>query len=276
MALSLYALVLHLHPLAAGRLEATVGYRAYAAFLQAVQEADPAVSARLHEGQRRRPFTVSPLFGLERDGHGSAMVRPEHSYRLRLTLLEPVLYEELMGRFLSGAQRTIRLGSIEFAIRRVCATAQGDPEAGASSPEQLWEEARPRRGLGLRFVTSTAFNRSEGKERRRFLLFPEPAVVFEGLAGSWNRLGGRVIDREAIGAYARDHVVVAEYDLHTQAWRFEHATQLGFAGRVRYECRGDEAMRRQVAALAALSFYTGAGSKTTQGMGQVRPSWSDE
>jgi CRISPR-associated endoribonuclease Cas6 len=47
--------------------------------------------------------------------------------------------------------------------------------------------------------------------------------------------------------------------------------QVGFAGRVAFELLGenDEPLARHLNRLADLAFYTGVGSKTTQGMGQV-------
>ncbi|MCZ7574549.1 MAG: CRISPR system precrRNA processing endoribonuclease RAMP protein Cas6 [Ardenticatenaceae bacterium] len=268
---TLFALVLHLHPLAPARLPATMGHQAHAAFLAAVRGADPALAERLHAPEAVKPFTVSPLFGLPRARDGLVAMSPERTYRLRLTLLDSILYQELMGRFLTGDQRLIRLGSVDFAINKVCATPQGDSEAGATSAAQLWESARPPRSLALRFRTLTAFNRTQGRDRR-FLLFPEPPAVFDSLLRVWNTLDGPQFEKAPLREYVAAHVVVAEYALRTRMWQYRHSRQVGFVGTVRYECRGyPEASRRQLAALSALSFYSGVGYKTTQGMGQVRP-----
>jgi len=67
----LYALIIRLIASQNGRLRATQGHLAHAAFLSILQQADPAISQAIHDMPGRKPFTISPLegFGTPHNGH---------------------------------------------------------------------------------------------------------------------------------------------------------------------------------------------------------------
>jgi hypothetical protein len=111
-------------------------------FLHLMEEVDPAVSARLHNDDKYRPYTLSPLgiggptphpsqegkthpypsqegnfqgFWLPRD----SLLRSGTPCYLRLTLLEDLLFPTFSRYFLDRAEPTFVLGETEFVVTGV-------------------------------------------------------------------------------------------------------------------------------------------------------------
>lgn len=274
MADRLYSLDIRLHPERPAVLPATCGHQAHAAFLDAVRRAAPDLSALLHAPRHRvRPFTVSPLFGVESQGQGAVMVRPDHDYSLRVTLLDDRLYAELMGRFLEEGRPALRLGEVAFLIAQVLVTPGSSPWAGYTTWEALMETPAASSAT-LEFLTPTAFHLGQRPWGKRFHLLPEPLLVFRSLLRTWNAFAPAGLTMEAgpLEAYLEEEAIVqALAGLRTVMWRYPRHLQIGFVGQVTYGFPGeDEALRQRLFALAEFAFYAGVGYKTTMGMGQVR------
>ena len=106
----LYALIIKLTATQNGRLRATQGHLAHAAFLNIVQQVDPTLSEQLHEMDGRKPFTLSPLQGFGHGHKGQLTIGAGQSGWLRLTLLDPQLFQTFIRYFLEGSARpTLRL-----------------------------------------------------------------------------------------------------------------------------------------------------------------------
>jgi len=103
-------------------------------------------------------------------------------------------------------------------------------------------------------------------------VLPDPPLVFGELAGYWDRLTGDDT-QAAVRDFAARDVVVSRYDLATHMGDYGGGRlQLGFAGRADFELLNPSHpdLTRHLNRLADLAFFTGLGSKTTMGMGQVR------
>lgn len=273
---ALHALILRLTPSARVAVRATIGHQAHGAFLAAVREMDPALAEALHAtGVRVRPFTVSPLFGVPPPREGLVTLMPSREYGLRLTLLDAALHERFMARFLRSDRRpVIRLGEAELLVREIRGTPGSHPWAGYSSWAELVQAAQPSSELTIEFASPTAFGFGQRAWGKKIVVLPQPELVFDSLARSWNALAPAplAVDREALAAYLAEDVVVKRLEhLATQMQHFGRAPQVGFMGRVTYGLMGPgDSVRRQLDTLAALAFYAGVGMKTTMGMGQAR------
>ncbi|MCP4421959.1 MAG: hypothetical protein GY805_35545, partial [Chloroflexi bacterium] len=89
----LYALIIRLITTKNGRIQATQGHLAHAAFLNILRQVDPAVSEAIHELHGRKPFTVSPLEGFGKPRKGQIQLKAGQEGWLRVTLLDPVLFQ---------------------------------------------------------------------------------------------------------------------------------------------------------------------------------------
>ncbi|MCS7283129.1 MAG: CRISPR-associated endoribonuclease Cas6 [Anaerolineae bacterium] len=271
---SLYSVVLRLAPLAEAEIEATVGHRAHAAFLDAIRKVSPDLSAALHDPEVSvRPFTVSPLWGTSAR-EGKIRISLERTYWLRVTLLVRPLYERLMEVLLADERPQLRLGAATFLIQEALTTPGSHPWAGYASWEELARRAQPERELTLEFVSPTAFSFGEKSWGRHMVVLPLPELVFGSLARTWNAYAPSPVQVEAraLEHYAEEHVVVQQIaHLQTRMLNFSGRPQIGFVGRVTYGLMGENDIARiQMAMLADFAFYGGVGYKRAMGMGQCR------
>ena len=275
----LYALIIRLTAADSGTLPATAGRLAHAAFFNILEQADPVLAEALHDMEGRKPFTISPLRGFRRKGKSRLEVPAGRAGWLRVTLLDPVLFQSFIGHFLAGpVTATIRLGDLDFQVTEILSNGESHFLAGTANLAGLrerWEEApvtRASRKVALNFGSPTVFSiRNPDTPFRLMQVLPVPAVFFREVARYWDDLTGDET-REAVEAYAEDAVAVARHKIHTRMFRYRHnRLQVGFSGKVTYEILDKEnaSMIRHLNRLADLAFFTGVGSKTTMGMGQV-------
>ncbi len=279
----LYALIIRLVAQDGGSLRATQGHLAHAAFLDLLRTVDPPLAAALHDDRGRKPFTLSPLQGLGMGRDGRLAVRPGDAAWLRVTLLDPVVFQSFIRFFLRPGQGArLRLEPIEFQVTELLNTPASHPLAGHGSLAELEQEwatvalTPEHRHVELAFRSPTAFSLrwlgagTGERSARRMLVLPDPPLVFGELAGYWDRLTGSET-QEAVRQYAARDVVVARHTIKTHMFQFPRGKQLGFTGKVAFELLGDddEPFVRHLNRLADLAFFTGLGSKVTMGMGQV-------
>jgi CRISPR-associated endoribonuclease Cas6 len=272
----LYALIIRLVAGQDGRLRATQGHLAHAAFLNIIEQVDPALSAALHELDGRKPFTISPLEGYGRGHRGQIQVKGGQEGWLRVTLLDPALFHTFIHYFLQGQQRpAIQLDGFAFHISEILSTPGSHRLAGYDSLDTLYERwetadmAAVNEPINLHFRTPTGFSRRSSHFRHMHIL-PDPYFVFGELAGYWDRLTG-VSWQEEVRNFAAQCLVVARHEIASHIYQYRHSKHIGFAGRVTYQVMEKTATNymRHLQRLADLAFYTGVGSKTTMGMGQV-------
>jgi len=276
----LYALIIRLTAARDGRLRATQGHLAHAAFLDMLRQVDAPLAERLHGGGGRKPFTVSALEGFGRGRDGRLTIAAGGDGWLRLTLLDPRLFATFIRFFLEGNGRArLRLEGIEFQIGEILSTPGSHPLAGYATLADLracWDATAltaAHRVIALDFRSPTAFSLRGGPGvGRRMHVLPDPPLVFGELAGYWDGLTGDDT-QAAVRDFAARDVVVSRYQLATHMGDYGGGRlQVGFAGHVTFEvldpARPD--LTRHLNRLADLAFFTGLGSKTTMGMGQVR------
>jgi len=288
----IYSIAIQLSPTRPGAIRATVGHQAHAAFLRAVREADPALADVLHHPiLNQRPFTVSPLLGVEAAHDGEVAVYPEQTYTLRFTVLIDDIFRQFMGRFLRGDRPVLRLGRVLFLIKEILATPEGSPLrlgpsgtrsgqawAGYTTLADLIAEAEAAGPLiELEFHSPTAFSFGQRSWGKQFCVLPEPRLVFSSLARTWRAFAppGLSLDPREVEQYADENVVIQRLEgLETRMLHFGKHPQVGFVGRVTYRVmdKAEEAAgwRQVLHALAGFAFYAGVGYKTTMGMGQCR------
>lgn len=275
----MYSMAIQLSPTRPGTIRATVGHQAHAAFLRAVQEADPALAEVLHHPiLNQRPFTVSPLLGVEAAHDGEVAVYPEQTYTLRFTVLIDDIFQQFMGRFLRGDRPVLRLGRVLFVIKEILATPEGSPWAGYATFDELVAGAETGEPLiGLEFCSPTAFSFGQQSWGKQFYVLPEPRLVFNSLARTWRAFAppGLGLDPREVEQYAEENVVIQRLEgLETRMLHFGKHPQVGFVGRVTYrlmdKAEEAEGWRQVLHELAGFAFYAGVGYKTTMGMGQCR------
>lgn len=276
----LYALVIKLVAERDSSLRATQGHLTHAAFLAILNHVDPALAQTLHADHGRKPFTLSPLSGFGAPVEGQLKVRAGQEGWLRVTLLDPTLFHTFIAYFLHSANHPlITLEKTRFHITEILNAPGSHPLCGVASLDDLarrWQALptpiTPYTRISLTFTSPTAF-RLSGRGRRAMHVLPDPYFVFGELAGNWDRLTGQTT-QAAVRSYAAENVVVARHRLETHMYHYTRSFQVGFTGHATFHILDEEdpPLIAHLNRLADLAFFTGVGSKTTMGMGQVRRS----
>jgi CRISPR-associated endoribonuclease Cas6 len=289
---TLYSSVIKLVNLYPVSLTHLGGQHAHAAFLDLVRAVDAELSARLHNANARKPFTVSPLMGLpaNRSGWREIWLREGWEYWLRVTILDEVLFQSFIEYFMNpgldthrtlldqrgrGGLPQIRLGDAHFSVSEILTTPGSHPWAGCTTLQDLQkrldEPAPASITLELHSPVSFSLGSQEGTSGQRYELIPYPKLVFGSLAAAWKALTGQNMV-EAVEKHAEKCWQPVLHRLERKALTLHNHPQLGSVGRVEYQRISAEEtpLDRAFSLLADLAFYTGLGRKTAQGMGMTR------
>ena len=270
----LYSILLTLSARHFATIPRTTGHLAHALFLNLVKQFDPALSSRLHDEPGYRPYTISPLSGGTRAGD-HIVLRHGQPCHLRITLLDGgMLWQALQTHYLESGPVHVRLGEANLQLARMLSTPTADPKNRVSST--TWQSLvtlPAERTITMYFSTPTAFSLSE----RQFGLFPEPPLIWESLLRSWNRYAPESmrIEKQVIREALSNQIAVTACALRTAFLHFPTSVQKGFTGRCTYQLRTEELLAARLTSLAALAKYSGIGSKTTMGMGQVHVTFGE-
>lgn len=259
----------------------TQGHLCHSAFLNMVRQFDPNLSEMLHRHAKHKTFTISEpqgFVGKKRSSRERFEIRAGDRGYIRVTLLDTVLFQTFINHFVTslGRRPTIRLGSAVFSVDGLI---NNDHRlVGRDSfrdLEKYWNNTRIKdhhRTITFRFSSPTCYRSYyNNKDRRTYDIFPNPTFVFGGLAKRWDKLTGRNTSLN-VRKYAEKYIDVTQHRIHTQRFQMKKSNLVGFVGHAQFELRGEknDMMIRHINRLADLAFFTGSGTKTTQGMGQVQ------
>lgn len=271
--LQLNAIVIQLMATNDGRVPATQGALAHAAFLDLVAAVDARLATHLHDSGTRNPFTLSPLRGLPgQPEEGFFHVRAGNRTMLRLTLLDPTLFLALMQRLLNGPGLSLRLGDVMFAVEQTLGSPGSHPWAGWSTAGELRARASREPRIRMVFASPTAINLGErAPARQRMILIPSPQHIFASLRSTWNQLTGDEIPY-VFESWVADYVFVREVrNWRTAVYQLKRGTYPGGYGDVVFEALDPAAPNVSILNLLAdFAFYSGVGTKTAMGMGQAK------
>lgn len=270
----LKSILLECSALGEATIPLTNGHLTQALVLNLIRQFDPELSARLHDEPGYRPYTVSPLSGVARSAAGIALQR-EQRCRIRLTLLDGgTIWQKLCTHFVEAGPVSVRLRSCLLQLVRIVSSPEADPAGWVSATDwQTLFALPPAEEITMHFATATAFSWGG----RRFVVFPEPYLLWGGLLQSWNRYATSCyrFARQEMRASLQSAVTVATCSLRTRTLHFTNFTQKGFVGACSYRVRASSDITALLTTLAAFALYAGVGSKTTMGMGQVRATFDD-
>ncbi len=266
----LYSVLFELRVRHAATISGTTGYLAHALFLNLIKQFDPALSASLHNLSGPKPFTVSPLLGVEQQAENLTLPR-EQICSLRITLLDGGdLWHHLSTYALQTEVVQVHLGPAALRLTRFITSTSADLTGWADTTDWLTLAGLPaQRVITMQFTSPTAFNLGD----RAFELFPKPSFIWESLRRVWNAYAPQHLkmDKQRLRMFLKEHVSVLDCDIATMMWRFPQYVQKGFVGTCTYQIQEeDSGIAANLTTLAAFARYAGIGYKTTMGMGQAR------
>ncbi len=266
----IYSVVFELRVRHAATIFGTTGHLAHALFFNLIKQFDPALSAFLHKLPGPKPFTISPLLGVEQLAENLTLPR-ELLCSLRITLLDGGdLWHHLSTYALQTEAVQVHLGPAELRLSRLITSSSVDPTGWADITDWLTLAGLPaQRVITLQFTSPTAFSLGG----RAFELFPKPSFIWESLRRVWNAYAPQHLkmDKQRLRMFLIEHVSVLDCDIATMMWSYPQYVQKGFVGTCTYQIQGeDEDSAANLTTLAAFARYAGIGYKTTMGMGQAR------
>jgi CRISPR-associated endoribonuclease Cas6 len=281
----LYSLIIRLVATQNGKLQAAMGQYANAAFYEILRAVDPIVANEIHTWNGRGPFTISPLLGFGEPKNKQFNIQAGQEGWMRITLLDPALFQTFISYVLNNpGKSTIRLDRIDFQVISILSHPDSHSQARTASIQGLYKywmekELTPADyKIHLDFKTPTVFSIREEdpekrkKRKRRMAMLPNPVDIFGRLADYWDSLQGSMT-ADHVKEYALDQIVVSRFDLYTTATLIKRNHQSGFKGKISYELfdewENSPQYVRHLNCLADLAFYSGLGSRTGMGMGQV-------
>ena len=247
-------------------------------FLHLMEYVRPGLSARLHDAQQARPYTLSPL-GIGTQGRDFRAFRLPKDRLIpantpcffRVTLLDDALLPLFAEYFLTGGEPTFRLGETDFGVNRIQIMPEGEASlAQCVSYSELCQRARQtrqRRRLTLRFMTPTSFSRGNMD-----VPLPIPRLAFQGYAKRLQEWHSIELLPELVELIDQ-HVGVAQIDhFRTDSLKTKRVVMAGFIGDVTFIINehAPNDLLWQVALLAEFALFCGTGQKTAMGMGQTR------
>ena len=186
--ITLYSSIINLRVLRDGCLPQTQGRFALSAFLDIVEQVDPALSQALHDAPSGKPYTVSQLRGLPLPHDGEIRVKAGQACWLRVTLAGEELFGVFVRRFLQGGtQPTIRLGQVELGVSEVLTSPGSHPWAGYTTVDELLANVQPRDTITLELASPTSFSLGDN----RVEVMPRPELIFGVLHKKWGQWCGQ-------------------------------------------------------------------------------------
>jgi CRISPR-associated endoribonuclease Cas6 len=260
----LLAAVLHIQTDRA--LPSWLGRAAQAWLLERIRRAAPKLAETLHDGQPRRPYTISGPRGQGVDRW------------LRITSLSADLSALLSDPILPALRgQSLKLAGVEIGIRAVETATHA--WAGRSDYEALARlafDSESLRAPGFEFSTPTTFHH-DGLA----VPVPLPSLVYGSLIRAWDSFSPLPLPVPLL-PFVERCVGVARHRIATRMVQFgESERHVGFIGTARYMIvpqaksgLSPEEYRQRVQLLDLLTrfaFYSGVGARTAVGMGQVWP-----
>lgn len=270
---SLHSVVVSLRVAENSTLPTTHGHLLHAAFMDMLRLVSPEPAEQMHEANQRKPFTLSPIQGIGHGEQGKISLKAATTCWFRVTFLDDRLLHDFTRYFIEG-HTTLRLGRTLFIIDAIHTSPTGHAQAQVSSTHTLWSQWAlaslndNHLDISLEFPYPTAFS-FRGHVRNMYVL-PDPSLVFSTLAGYWDDLASDC-QQSVTQQFVAENVVIAHLNIKSVMLRFPNSPQIGFTGNVTFKIIDETQLNmiRHLNRVADLAFYTGIGSKTPMGMGQV-------
>jgi CRISPR-associated endoribonuclease Cas6 len=241
-----------------------------AAVLKTLSGLDPALNGQLHDEAGLRPYTVSNLLG----HFPKRQLDLQGEYTLRLAGLSEAVSTLLMnattqGSFAPGAE--LELDFTPFRILAAITDPQVQPwadQAGYASLSQalVGDGTPPGRKFQFQLASPLVFHSQDRSQP-----LPLPGMFFGSLLERWNAFAPIAFPPET-RRYAEEMLAVSRFDLESRAIPMKSGgLRVGAVGKVQFcALNADRYWLGILHTLAAFAKFSGAGTGTTQGLGQCR------
>jgi len=238
------------------------GYVARGLLLHLLRTVDPSVSASLHEPDRVKPYSVTPLWFRSKERFENGYVL-DSSYPCRISFR--FLNDNLGDIFLQYLYRndSLLLYDVTFRIQSV--------NVRSESYSDLSKIEKPVSSITLRFLTPTYLS-ILGTDYH--YMFPDPMKVFQNLMRLWNYFSNEkkftLEDQEEYARWLHKNAGVSKYKLETTIVHMREKKATGFTGWIVYELNADDEWNKTTQTLARFAEYSNIGGNRTGGFGVTK------
>ena len=252
----------------------------HGALLHWLERDHPALVKTLHDNNARRPYTLSDLRGKFEEQNGSAglaevgwrQLRAGETYWYRLTALHADFIQYLLAS-MRQQPRGPQPDDPKLVPGPAFFTPEQHPQAQLSSFAQIIDDVgqrAARRQLGqavdLAFASPTCF-----MENKQALPLPVPRFVFGYLVNKWQLASPVALPVEDVQHFVESiHLAFARVE--TQIVDLQKYQRTGFTGECRFALHPalPENYKQSLHLLKKFAYFSGVGSHTTMGLGQIK------
>ncbi len=235
--------------------------------LQLIGKHNQEFADNLHEGNKIRPYSISPIMGyknrLKRTRRREIIIDKGSMFKFRMGILTEELAERMVKISLQKDEMKLLLAEGEFKVVSIEIKKK-------NVKELLMEKEQLPSTFSLSFLTPTYFNIAKQEFPMRY---PDPRYVFMNLATLWNAFNEEqaMVDKTGLFSWLENHISINAYNLSTHSvYLAKNAPKIGFKGWVRYQLSGEEDYRRWIHALAQFAEFSNVGANRTAGFGCVK------
>ncbi|MBD2365395.1 CRISPR-associated endoribonuclease Cas6 [Anabaena minutissima FACHB-250] len=245
----------------------TIGLHAW--FLDQVRQADPELSAYLHDGESEKPFNISALQGQLLPSGKQLKLEANETYQWHINALSQRV-ALFLKEWLTNLPKTIELSGTPLQIKQVSIAH------APTTYVQLWQSSVQQSVVSLSFVSTTSFRR-----KGHHFPLPVPENLFHSYLRRWNNFSQQPVEQENFLKWIDESVIIHQHHLQSEKVAAgKQGSVTGFTGAISLGLSraglANTEFTQLFYALVQLAPYCGTGHKTTFGLGQTRLDWVEE
>ncbi len=263
----LFSFLIELETLEPATLNGYGGEALHGLFFEILRDYSKKVFDVVHnESRKPKPFSLSGVLEKKTRSEGRLFLSAGEHVSFRIAVLEEKLIPDVLASFAKALnlKTKLSLSNGRIIIKNISYQEGSSPWVKSTLYPKLFEEAKARDRVNLRFISPTSF-RVKGNQ----CTLPLAALIFGSLLEKWNTFSG--IRFKAGFLEKLEAAFPSQFQLRSELVEFSNYRIIGFRGEVEYRLGKDftREEKKQLNALADFAFYAGVGYKTTMGMGQT-------
>jgi len=242
----------------------STGHLLYSATLESIQNVNPELSGKIHSSDVAT-VSVTPLRGeFRRKDENRKEVFSDAEYRFFINLIDSDGFEELFKDLvLSGTN--LEIAGEDFEVTAM------------ETEEKDWQEFMEKKtpnALFFHFMSPVSINYKDSGVTE---MFPHREAIFKALENSWNQNAPEDMGLEVEIEDLKRNVIEKSFKHDTantvitrEGKERNQIKAFGFTGKAQYEFKGaDDLLKKKLGILTKYAKYSGIGSHTSRGLGNV-------
>jgi CRISPR-associated endoribonuclease Cas6 len=239
------------------------GYVSRGLLLHILKGVDPGLASSLHEADKPKPYSVTPLWfkARERLKEGYLM-DPAYPCRVSFRFLQDGLMEKFLRYFQGTGEILLFEEPFHAASMRLRST----------SYRELWESSEAHGGSFRLYFKTPTYLAVSGSGYH--YLFPDHERIFPNLLRIWNQFSDderfALEELDEYKEWLHEKMGVSQHSLATRIAHMREKKATGFTGWATYEMKARDKWSRVTVTLARYAEYSNIGGNRTGGFGVTK------